>query len=147
MLNLDEKIKESLKEKNSIATKVFRAIKAEKQNFITAPKAKEYTDTVEIQLINRLKKQRIDSINQYSAAGRTDLVDNENQELLFLQTLLPPVPTKEEIRNIIIKIVEENNITTLKNMGFVIQEVMKQCPSAPGIIVSAETKSIINERL
>lgn len=144
MLNLDELIKQSLKQRDDVAVKVFRAIKTEKQNLITAPKAKPYTDLIEIKMLNKIRKQRLDSIEQYNNAGRIDLADQEKLELDFLETLLPKTPTVEEIRNCINEVISTFDNLSMKSMGIIIKSVQEKLPTAPGIIVSAEVKSALS---
>lgn len=97
MIKLTEKIAESLRMKDEIALKVYRAIKAERLKLETAAKAKPYTEEVEISLLSKMKKQREDSYNQYIAANRNDLANIELQEKNFIESLLPFNPSSEEL--------------------------------------------------
>lgn len=97
MINLTEKIAESLRLKDELALKVYRAIKAERLKLETAVKAQPYTDEVEIKLLSKMKKQREDSYNQYVAANRNDLAYIELQEKNFIESLLPFNPNSKEL--------------------------------------------------
>jgi uncharacterized protein YqeY len=57
----------------------------------------ELTDTQVITIVEKMIKQRKDSISQFTTAKRQDLVDQETSELLLLETYLPAQLSEEEI--------------------------------------------------
>src|SRR5438552_12919516 len=60
-------------------------------------KGHDLDDAEVLQVVATLVKQRRDSIEQFSKAGRNDLVDKETAEIATLETYLPPAATAEEI--------------------------------------------------
>lgn len=141
MLNIDLMILQAMKDKQQGKVKTYRAIKAEIQAFKTAKGAKPYDEVAEISLLKKMIKQREDSFQQYTNAGRKDLADLENIELLYLKELLPDEPSKEDILDWL----EDNNYHTIdkKEMGKVIKEVKAKFPAADGKMVSEIVKTLI----
>jgi len=76
-----------------------------------------------IQVVNQLVKQRRDSIDQFTAGGRTDLADKEQAELTFLEKFLPASADPAAIEAAIIAAVAETGATSAKDMGKVMKAV------------------------
>ena len=68
-------------------------------------------------VLNRLVKQRKDSINQFEAAGRQDLVDTERFELDVLQTYLPQGLSDAEVNALVAQAVIDSGASTPADMG------------------------------
>lgn len=138
MLNIDELIKESLKNKKSVDLKVYRNLKADIMAFKTQKNAPTYDEAAELKIIQKYASKLEDSKNQYSQAGREDLVSECIDELEVLQKLLPE-PVKESDIEAYLAHWYENGIEK-KNMGSVIKEVKSQYPGADGKMVSEIVK-------
>ena len=87
-------------------------------------KGRDLDDTEVLQVVASLVKQRRDSIEQFSKAGRTDLVEKETGELTVLQAYLPPSATPEEINAAVAEAIAETGATSAKDMGKVMKAVM-----------------------
>ena len=94
MLNIDELIKESLKNKKASELKVYRNLKADIMAFKTQKNAPKYDEAAELKIIQKYASKMEDAQKQYSEAGREDLASECSAELEVLQTLLPE-PVKE----------------------------------------------------
>ena len=77
----------------------------------------ELTDAQSVSIIQKMVKQRKDSISQFSDAGRTDLVDIEEAELLIINNYMPKQLSKDEIEAAVIKAISETGADTMKDMG------------------------------
>ena len=77
-------------------------------------------------IIKRLAKQRKDSIEQYEAAGRTDLSEPEKEELAVLESYLPAMMTKEQIRPIAEAKKAELGTEDKSKLGILVGAVMKE---------------------
>lgn len=83
----------------------------------------ELDDTQIVEAIEKMLKQRRDSISQYEAANRQDLVDVEKFEVAVLQTYLPQALTEEEISVVLEKVVVEIGAMGIKDMGKVMAAI------------------------
>jgi uncharacterized protein YqeY len=75
-------------------------------------------------VVSSLVKQRRDSIEQFSKAGRTDLVDKESGEIGILEQYLPPAATAVEIEAAVSAAIAETGAASPKDMGKVMKAVM-----------------------
>lgn len=86
----------------------------------------ELDDTQVIEIIEKMLKQRRDSISQYEAANRHDLADVEKFEVEVLKTYLPQPLTDAEVDAIIAKVIGETGAAGVKDMGKVMGLVKPQ---------------------
>ena len=86
----------------------------------------ELDDTQVIEIIEKMLKQRRDSISQYEAAKRTDLADVEKFEVQVLTGYLPQALTEAEINAIIEKVIADTGAAGVKDMGKVMGLVKPQ---------------------
>lgn len=101
----------------------------------------EATDEDVMSVIQKESKQRKDSIEQFKAGGRQDLVDKETKELEILQTYLPKQMTEEEIREIVKETISQIGATTIADMGKVMLAAMPKLKGkADGALVSQLVK-------
>jgi uncharacterized protein YqeY len=73
-------------------------------------------------VIRKAMKQRQDSIEQYTNAGRTELADKERSEMELLKTYLPPELTEEELESGVREIIASTGAQSKKDMGKVMKE-------------------------
>ena len=113
---------------------VYRLIKNEFLKFLTAKNAGELNEGTEITLLQKMVKQREESIANYKTGNRMDLVENEQKEIDIINELLPAVPTQEDIE----KFLNEKypNGVEKKSMGIVIKEVKENLVGADGKMVA-----------
>lgn len=83
-----------------------------------------------IGVIKKLVKQRKESIDQYQAAQRQDLVDKESRELKILEEYLPAQMAREQIEKIVADVIVELNASTIKDMGTVMKAVIAKTQGA-----------------
>lgn len=77
-------------------------------------------------VIDKMLKQRQDSVNQFQQAGRTDLVDQENFEIGVLQHYLPPALSDSEVDDLIKQAIASSGATSMKDMGAVMAQLKPQ---------------------
>ncbi len=86
--------------------------------------ARDLEDAEVMQVVSSLVKQRRDSVEQFSKAGRTDLAEKETAEIAVLETYLPPAATAAEIEAAVAAAVAETGASSAKDMGKVMKAVM-----------------------
>lgn len=80
-------------------------------------------DTAILAILDKQSKQRRESISQYSAAGRDDLVAQEELELGFIQEYLPEPLSDEEIKALIKEAIDATGAASMKDMGKVMAHI------------------------
>lgn len=104
----------------------------------------ELDDAAVIGILDKLVKQRKDSIEQFTAGGRSDLVDKESAELAVLQAYLPQRMSAEEVATAVGTIVDEIGAKGPGDMGKVMAAVKAQLAGKADMgVVSAEVKKAL----
>ncbi len=102
-------------------------------------------DAAVVAIVDKLIKQRKDSIAQFTTAGRTDLVDKESAELAVLEGYLPQRMSADEINAEVAKLVAELGATGPGDMGKVMGAVKTRLAGkADMALVSAAVKQALN---
>ena len=104
----------------------------------------ELDDTQVIEAIEKMLKQRRDSISQYEAANRHDLADVEKFEVSVLQSYLPQPLTEAEITELLDKAIADTGASGVKDMGKVVAAVK---PQVVGRADMAKVSGLIKARL
>ena len=113
----------AMKAKDSVRLSSLRMLKAAIMNK-GVEKNRDLDDGEVQQVVAALVKQRRDSIEQFSKAGRTDLVEKESGEMAILEEYLPPAASADEIAAAVAEAIAETGATTPKDMGKVMKAVM-----------------------
>ena len=151
MLNIDELIKESLKNKKTMDLKVYRILKSDIMAFKTQKNAPVYDEAAELKIIQKYVTKMEDAEKQYSQAGRLDLATECREELEVLRKLLPEPVKESDICDFIQGYAIDRNwvgtddvstrvMIPKKNMGEVIKATKSQFPTADGKIISEIVK-------
>ena len=102
---------------------------------------KVLTDSEAVVILNRLSKQRKDSISQYLAASRNDLASVEENELKIIEDYLPEQLSSEEIESKVLSAIESIGAKSLKDMGKVMAKLKAELQgNADMSVVSEITK-------
>jgi uncharacterized protein len=105
----------------------------------------ELNDERALQVLDKMLKQRRESIRQYSDAGRTDLVAVEEAEVQIIQEYLPEALTEEEIVGMVNAAVAESGAESVKDMGKVMALLKgKMQGRADMSVVSAKIKATLS---
>jgi uncharacterized protein YqeY len=137
---LDGDLKEAMRAKDALRTEVVRNVRG-------AMRAKEIdsgnslTDEEIQKLVRGLVKQREDSIAQYEAGGRADLVERERAEKALLEAYLPAAASAADIERVVGEVIAELGATTIKDMGRVMKAAQaKLGAAADGKLISNVVK-------
>ena len=151
MLNIDELIKESLKNKKTVELKAYRNLKSEITLAKTAKNAMGFNEAVLFSIITKYCKKLEDAEKQYSHAGRLDLATECRDELEVLRKLLPEPVKESDICDFVQGYAIDRNwvgtddvstrvMIPKKSMGEVIKATKSQFPTADGKIISEIVK-------
>ncbi|MBR6700865.1 MAG: GatB/YqeY domain-containing protein [Firmicutes bacterium] len=142
---LSADFKEALKAKNEVKKNVVNMARAAVKQY-EVDHREELDDAGIIEILTKQVKMRKDALADFEKAGRTDLLEVYKAEIEVLQTYLPAQMTEDEVRAVVVKIMEEQGITAeKKNMGAVMKAVMPQVKGkADGGVVKKVVDSIMN---
>tara|TARA_B100000401_G_scaffold326734_1_gene226823 strand:+ start:393 stop:827 length:435 start_codon:yes stop_codon:yes gene_type:complete len=139
-IKIQEDLKAAMKSGDRATVSALRLIIAAiKQREIDTRKA--LTDSEAVVILNRLSKQRKDSISQYLAASRNDLASVEENELKIIEDYLPEQLSSEEIESKVLSVIESIGAKSLKDMGKVMAKLKAELQgNADMSVVSEITK-------
>ena len=104
----------------------------------------EISEEQGIKILQKLAKQRRESLEIYKQQGRNDLADAEEQELKIIEQYLPKQMNEAEVRNIISRIIKETGATNASEIGKVMPVAMKELAGkADGKTISAIVREML----
>jgi len=138
---LASSIADAMRRKEATRLSTLRMLKAALMNR-EVERGRALDDAESLQVVNSLVKQRRDSIEQFSKAGRQDLADKEAAEILVLETYLPPAADQAAIDRAVADAIAETGATSAKDMGRVMKAAMARLAgqTADGKVVSETVK-------
>jgi uncharacterized protein len=148
-MNLETKImaemKEAMKAKNEPVLRSLRAIKAEIIKAKTEPGAGgEINSDKEIALLQKMLKQRRDSLEVYQQQSRTDLAQKEEEEIAVIEKFLPAQMSAEELKAELQQIIAETGAASPADMGKVMGVATKKLAGrTDGKAISAAVKELL----
>ena len=143
---IQEDIKAAMKAHDAVATAATRAIKGEILLFKTSEGgSKEVSDGDILKMIQKLIKQRKESAEQFTAAGRQELADNELAEAAVMEKYLPKQLSEAEAEEKIKAIIAEVGATSIKDMGKVMGAANKALAGqSDGRTISTVVKRLLS---
>jgi uncharacterized protein YqeY len=138
-------LKAAMIAKNEAALRGLRAIKAALLLAKTAEgKVGEITEDDEMKILQKLAKQRKDSLEIFVAQNREDLAQKERDELEVIEKFLPKQMTEEELRDAIQQVIAEVGATSGADLGKVMGTASKKLAGkADGKAISAMAKQLL----
>ena len=124
---IEEKLNESLKNKDKTVFPTLRLIISAIKDFRIASKIKDGSlkDKEIISILKKMNKQRNDSCIAYKKAGREDLLKKEQNEISIINIFLPKQMSEDETKNICKKVIENLGAKSIKDMGKVMGVLKK----------------------
>lgn len=150
-MNLEQKVMTDLKTamlaKDEKALRSLRAIKAAIILARTAEGAgREIKEEDEIKMLQKLIKQRKDSLEIYKGQHRSDLADKEQEEIDIIEKFLPKQMSPDELRIILQKIITETGASSPADMGKVMGVATKQLAGkSDGKSISTMVKELLSK--
>ena len=146
-MNLEEKLveemKQAMKANDKIRLSTIRMIRSSAKNKEFELRRKLEDEDI-IKVIQGMVRKGEESIEQFQAGGRNDLVEKEKAEIEILKSFLPQPLTQEEIIKIIDETIQETQSSSLKDLGKVMKAVMLRLGGkADGKVIN----QLVKERL
>lgn len=123
-------VKTAMKDKDQLKLNALRMLQAAIKNREIELRPNPISSDEVMGVLRRMVKQRKESIEQYLAGGRQDLVDQESAELKILEVYLPQQMSKDQVEKIIAEVITALGAKTVKEMGPVIKEVQARTAGA-----------------
>lgn len=118
---INNKLKESLKNKDQVALSTVRLIMAAlKDRDITARstgKAEGIDDSEILSMLQSMIKQRAESAKTYKEAGREDLAEREKAEIAVIESFMPKQLSEAEIQAVITRKIKDTGADSIRDMG------------------------------
>ncbi len=146
-LKVMAELKEAMKAKDDAALRGLRAIKAEIIKAKTEPGAGgEISEEGELKLLQKIVKQRKDSLEIYRQQNREDLAVKEAEEIAIIEKFLPKQLTEAELKEAIAPIIAQIGATSVADLGKVMGIASKQLAGkADGKAISAVVKELLTK--
>jgi uncharacterized protein len=140
-----EQLKQAMRDKNDAALRTLRAIKAAILVEKTAAGAKdEVTEADELKLLQKLSKQRKDSLEIFRTQNREDLAVKEEEEIAIIEQFLPKQLSQEELDAKVKEVIASVGASSPADMGKVMGAASKQLAGqADGKLISEAVKRLL----
>jgi uncharacterized protein YqeY len=144
-LTVNENMKKAMLAKDEVGLRSLRAIKAAVLLAKTAEgAATNLTEEAETKLLQKLVKQRKDSLEIFERQNRMDLAQKEKEELDVIERFLPKQMSEEEIKTVVSSIIKESGVTNISGLGQVMGLATKQLAGkADGKLISTIVKELL----
>ena len=138
-------MKDAMKNKDEALLRGLRAIKAEIIKAKTEPGANgAISEDTEMKLLQKLVKQRKDSLTIFQEQNRADLAEKESEEIAVIEKFLPVQMTEDEVKSAVEAIVKELGAAGPQDLGKVMGVASKQLAGkADGKIIAAVAKNAL----
>jgi uncharacterized protein YqeY len=150
-MSLEQKImaemKDAMKAKNEATLRGLRAIKAEIIKAKTEPGANgEISEETEVKMLQKMVKQRRDSLAIYQQQNRDDLSQKEQEEIAVIEKFLPAQLSDDELRKEVKEVIMETGASSPADMGKVMGAATKKLAGrADGKAISAVVKELLSK--
>lgn len=142
---INEDLKEAMKSKDQVSLRGIRAVKAAILLAKTDGSGEALNEEKEIKLLQKLVKQRQDSLDIYVKQNREDLAAVEREEIEVIQRYLPEQLSEEKLKEIISDIISKTGASGMKDMGKVMGLASQELSGkADGKTISAVVKTLLS---
>jgi len=119
---ISEDMKTAMKAGDKERLKVVRLIRAA-INQIEIDRRTDLDDAAVLSVLDKMVKQRRDSVSQFQDGGRQDLADIELAEIVVLETYLPEQLAESELDEIIEQVIQDSGAESIRDMGKVMGQI------------------------
>ncbi|HTN45146.1 MAG TPA: GatB/YqeY domain-containing protein [Flavipsychrobacter sp.] len=140
-----EQMKDAMRAKDEAALRTLRAIKAAILLEKTSGSNAEITEADELKMLQKMAKQRRDSLDIFTQQNREDLAAKEKEELAIIDKFLPQQMSQEEVIAALKAIISEVGASSPADMGKVMGAATKQLAGkADGKMISENVKQLLS---
>ncbi len=144
-LRINEAIKEAMRAKNEGRLRGLRDVKAQLLLAKTDGTGNAIDEAREIQILQKMVKQRRDSMNLFLEQNREDLAQKEQEELVAIEEFLPQQMDAAELEALVSRIIAESGANSVKDMGRVIGLASKELAGrADNKVVAEVVKKLLS---
>jgi uncharacterized protein len=141
--DLNSALKEAMKSRDEVRVSTIRMMKASLKNK-EIEKMGDLTGEDVLQVLSTLAKQRRESIEQFSGAGRTELAEKESKELEIIKSYLPKQLSPEELDELIRSAISESGAKSPNDMGKLMKVLMPKVKgAADGKVVNQRVRELL----
>jgi uncharacterized protein YqeY len=137
---IEQDLIKALKSGNREETETLRGLKSDIKYYQIDKKIDEMTDEHIVDVLSSAAKRRRDSIEQFKAGARDDLVEKESRELKTIKRYLPEPLTEQDIEKLVRETIDEVGAISKSDMGKVMKEIM---PKARGRADGKSVKKVV----
>ncbi len=145
---LNDELKVAMKARDSCAVSTIRLILAALKDRDIAARGQGSGDKISddqiLEVLQKMVRQRKDSIEMYAKGGRADLVDREKREIEVIEMFLPKPLDESEVHAAVEELIAELGAETIKQMGQVMAELKRRYP---GRMDFSKASALVKERL
>ncbi len=143
-LKISNDLKEAMKAKAEARLRTIRSIKAAIMNLKTSAANVQIGEDEEIKLLQKMLKQRRDSLSIFEQQGRTELAQVEREEIDIIESYLPKQLSEAEIEAIVREAIATTGASSVKDMGKVMGVASKEVAGrAEGAVISGVVKRLL----
>ena len=143
---IQEDMKNAMRSGAQVELKVIRLILSAIKQIEVDSRISIEDDNQILDILDKMMKQRRDSISQFEQGGRKDLADIENAEIEILTQYLPEQLSESEIDSIVQETIKENEAADITKMGVVMSIVKEKVKGqADMAIVSQKVKAFLTK--
>ncbi len=144
LIQIKDSMKDAMRAKQKVRLATIRMLLAQVKQ-VEVDQRIELSDADVLAIVDKMVKQRKDSITQFESAERFDLADNEKQEIEVLQDFLPQALSENEIASLIESAIAESGAQSMREMGKVMAILKPQMQGRADMgKVSGQVKNKLN---
>lgn len=139
MIKIDKMIMDARREGNISKLEAYQLVKARIMEFKTRPNVPDYTDEVEVSILQKMAKELKEDIKLFTDNSREEMLDQATKQLAYIEEMLPEIPTEQDV----IDYVEKNYPNGIEKsmMGKVVKEVKSTLLGIDGKTVAIVVKN------
>jgi len=137
---------EAMKAKETLRVGTLRMMTAALKNKEIEKRA-PLSDEEAVQVLKTQLKQRAESIEQFERGGRSDLVEKERQEKIWIESYLPEPLSAEDMEKVVADVIREVGAVGAKDMGVVMRESMRRLQATGKMVDGKGVNSLVRRKL